>query len=60
MAGENTPPMSAQHALQASHRGAPAPVPQQTTASPPSKRELASWWKTFRTKTKKEEEKGEW
>ncbi|KKY25130.1 putative rho gtpase activator [Phaeomoniella chlamydospora] len=49
--------MSAQHSIQASHRGAPTPVTPQTAASPPSKRELASWWKNFRKTTKKEEEK---
>ena len=43
---------------QASHRGAPAPVVTPTAVSPPSRRELASWWKKFRKVTDKEDEKG--
>ena len=58
MATENTPAMSAQTSMQPSHRGAPTPVTQQTATSPPSRRELASWWRTFRKTGKKEEEKG--
>lgn len=59
MATENTPSMSAQqHSIQASHRGAPTPLTPQQAGSPPSKRELASWWKNFRKTTKKEEDKG--
>ena len=44
--------------VQPLHRGAPTPAPL-STASPPSKRELASWWKKFRKTTEKSEEKGE-
>lgn len=42
-----------------SHRGAPGPAPQPAAAavSPPSRRELASWWKKFR-KQEKTDEKG--
>ncbi|KAJ9614007.1 GTPase activating protein (GAP) for Rho1p [Cladophialophora chaetospira] len=48
---------SPQPIVQPLHRGAPAPAPAPApvnTVSPPSKRELASWWKKFR-KTEKEE-----
>lgn len=38
-------------------RNAPAPSPL-STISPPSKRELASWWKKFRKTTEKTDEKG--
>ncbi|KIX96634.1 uncharacterized protein Z520_07900 [Fonsecaea multimorphosa CBS 102226] len=38
--------------------GAPVPTPL-TTASPPSKRELASWWKKFRKTTEKVDDKVE-
>ena len=31
----------------------------QNAASPPSKRDLASWWKTFKKNARREEEKGE-
>ncbi|KAL2004543.1 hypothetical protein VTN00DRAFT_3428 [Thermoascus crustaceus] len=39
-------------------RDAPAPSQQQAT-SPPSKRDLASWWRQFKRNTKKEEEKAQ-
>ena len=35
------------------------PSPSQNAASPPSKRDLASWWSAFKRKTKKDEEKVE-
>lgn len=38
----------------------PTPSGQQNAASPPSKRDLTSWWKNFKKNAKKEEEKGEW
>ncbi|KAL8708671.1 MAG: hypothetical protein Q9220_006496 [cf. Caloplaca sp. 1 TL-2023] len=37
----------------------PVPVTPQNVATPPSKRDLASWWKTFKKNTKKEEEKSD-
>jgi hypothetical protein len=42
---------------QAPPRGTPTPVITQGALSPPSKRELASWWKKFRKTTEKEDEK---
>lgn len=42
---------------QALPRAAPTPVITQGAISPPSKRELASWWKKFRKTTEKEDEK---
>ena len=45
--------VQAPSALPAAH---PAPPPQ-TSASPPSKRDLASWWSGFKKKTKKDEER---
>ena len=41
------------------HRGVPISTAANTAASPPSKRELASWWKKFRKTTEKNEENGE-
>jgi hypothetical protein len=40
--------------------GSPAIVPSHAShpASPPSKRDLTSWWKNFKKNPKKEEEKG--
>ncbi|KAL9046092.1 MAG: hypothetical protein Q9214_000987 [Letrouitia sp. 1 TL-2023] len=35
----------------------PVPVPAQNVATPPSKRDLTSWWKNFKKNAKKEEEK---
>ncbi|KAL8794261.1 MAG: hypothetical protein Q9195_003215 [Heterodermia aff. obscurata] len=35
----------------------PTPAAQQNAVSPPSKRDLTSWWKNFKKNTKKEEEK---
>ena len=46
-----------QTASQAVPRAAPMPVITQGAISPPSKRELASWWKKFRKTTEKEDEK---
>ncbi|KAL9594030.1 MAG: hypothetical protein Q9219_007258 [cf. Caloplaca sp. 3 TL-2023] len=37
----------------------PIPVTPQTVATPPSKRDLTSWWKNFKKNAKKEEEKPE-
>ncbi|KAL8782168.1 MAG: hypothetical protein Q9213_005639 [Squamulea squamosa] len=37
----------------------PVPVAAQSTVSPASKRDLASWWKNFKKTTKKEEDKAE-
>lgn len=47
-----------------SHRGVPQPTAApisspQMAVSPPSKRELASWWKKFRKNNDKSDEKGE-
>lgn len=36
----------------------PRMIATESAASPPSKRDLASWWKTFKKNTKKEEERG--
>jgi len=38
-------------------RGTPTPEVTQAAMSPPSRRELASWWKKFRKTTEKEDEK---
>ncbi|KIW41070.1 uncharacterized protein PV06_06665 [Exophiala oligosperma] len=54
-AGSISPPQSIDRSAQ---RGAPAPPPL-ATASPPSRRELASWWKKFRKTTEKTDEKVE-
>ncbi|EXJ54437.1 hypothetical protein A1O7_09776 [Cladophialophora yegresii CBS 114405] len=54
-AGTSTSP---QPIIQPLHRAAPAPPPL-STASPPSRRELASWWKKFRKTTEKNEEKAD-
>ena len=35
------------------------PVAQHNAVSPPSKRDLTSWWKNFKKNAKREEEKGE-
>ncbi|KAK4938402.1 GTPase activating protein (GAP) for Rho1p [Elasticomyces elasticus] len=54
----NSPP---QNINQSGHRGggaAPSPSPA-TAASPPSKRELTSWWKKFRKTTEKTDEQVE-
>ena len=48
--------------VQASAGAAPLqqiPSTSQNAASPPSKRDLASWWKTFKKNARREEEKGE-
>lgn len=37
----------------------PAPITPQNMATPPSKRDLTSWWKTFKKNARKEEEKPE-
>ena len=37
----------------------PAPVTPQNVTSPPSKRDLTSWWKNFKKNSKKEDEKPE-
>jgi hypothetical protein len=59
MATENSHPAAApQQVQQPSHRGAPTPGATQSTVSPPTKRELASWWKKFRKNAEKDEEKG--
>ncbi|KIX05103.1 uncharacterized protein Z518_05975 [Rhinocladiella mackenziei CBS 650.93] len=44
---------------QSLHRGAPPTPSPLATVSPPSKRELASWWKKFRKTTEKTDEKAE-
>jgi hypothetical protein len=45
--------------VQPSHRGAPGPMSPAAAGagSPPSKRELASWWKLFRKTNEKTDEK---
>ena len=48
--------------VQASAVAAPQqamPSTPQNATSPPSKRDLASWWKTFKKNARREEEKGE-
>lgn len=35
----------------------PTPVTPQNVATPPSKRDLTSWWKTFKKNARKEEER---
>ena len=54
-AGTATTPQSVAQPIQ---RNTPQPSPL-TTVSPPSRRELASWWKKFRKTTEKTDEKGE-
>lgn len=49
---------SSQPIVQPLHRGPPVPAPL-NTVSPPSRRELASWWKKFRKTTEKTDEKSE-
>ncbi|ERF75768.1 hypothetical protein EPUS_01598 [Endocarpon pusillum Z07020] len=57
MATERSQPAAAtQQVQQPPHQGAPASTAAYTAASPPSKRELASWWKKFRKNTEKNEE----
>lgn len=57
MATERSQPAAAtQQVQQPPHQGAPASNAAYTAASPPSKRELASWWKKFRKNTEKNEE----
>ena|SRR6266480_1173673 len=46
-----------QTASQAVPRATPMPAITQGAISPPSKRELASWWRKFRKTTEKEDEK---
>ncbi|OAP54633.1 hypothetical protein AYL99_11081 [Fonsecaea erecta] len=62
-AGTPSPPRPFAPKSQTPRGGAPAPAPLNTTAttaaSPPSKRELASWWKKFRKTTEKAGEKVE-
>ncbi|KAI1626049.1 RalA-binding protein 1 [Exophiala viscosa] len=54
----NSPPQNINHSGQ--RGGAPAPSPSAATAaSPPSKRELTSWWKKFRKTTEKTDEQVE-
>lgn len=48
-----------QQVQQLPHRAAPMSTAPQSAVSPPSKRELASWWKKFRKTAEKNEEKGE-
>lgn len=36
----------------------PLPTSDPVTSSPPSKRDLASWWKQFKRSTRKDELKG--
>ena len=50
---------SPQPIVQALHGGAPPAPSPLAPVSPPSKRELASWWKKFRKTTEKTDEKGE-
>ena len=48
--------------VQASDLAAPQqamPSTSQNATSPPSKRDLASWWKTFKKNARREEDKGE-
>jgi hypothetical protein len=60
MATEKLHPAAApQPVQQQPHRGVPISAAANTAASPPSKRELASWWKKFRKTTEKNEENGE-
>ncbi|KIW58992.1 hypothetical protein, variant 1 [Exophiala xenobiotica] len=61
MTTNGTGPTSPPQAIdRPSQRGAPAPAPSSlAAASPPSKRELASWWKKFRRTTEKTDEKVE-
>ena len=42
---------------QPTNRGAPVVNNTPTATSPPSRRELASWWKKFRKTTEKQEDK---
>ncbi|KAI9697831.1 MAG: hypothetical protein M1836_004507 [Candelina mexicana] len=56
MATGNTPAASAPRPIVQSSQ--PVPTVSQAT-SPPSKRDLTSWWKTFNKKNKKEEEEKE-
>lgn len=37
-----------------------AAAPQALATSPPSKRDLTSWWRQFKRNTRKEEPKGMW
>lgn len=48
-----------QQVQQPSQGGAPISAAANATLSPPSKRELVSWWKKFRKNTEKNEENGE-
>jgi hypothetical protein len=58
MATGNSASMTTQQTVdQIPPRGAPAPVITQAAIPPPSRRELASWWKKFRKTTEKEDEK---
>ncbi|KAI9874059.1 MAG: hypothetical protein M1830_010231 [Pleopsidium flavum] len=52
MAAGNDATLSAPHSFQQATQPAP-----QTATSPPSKRDLTSWWKQFKKNSKKEEEK---
>ncbi|KZF23561.1 RhoGAP-domain-containing protein [Xylona heveae TC161] len=56
MATKNQPPPSARHNLPPTH--APA-QPSSQAASPPSKRDLISWWRQFKKNAKREEDKVE-
>ncbi|KIW93129.1 uncharacterized protein Z519_05734 [Cladophialophora bantiana CBS 173.52] len=56
--GAGTPSPPRTFAQKAPRGGAPAPAPL-NTASPPSKRELASWWKKFRKTTEKVDDKAD-
>jgi hypothetical protein len=55
--GNSASMMTQQTVSQAPPRGAATPGNTQGAISPPSKRELASWWKKFRKTTEKEDEK---
>jgi hypothetical protein len=58
MATGNSVSMTTQQTVnQIPPRGAPTPEVAQAAMSPPSRRELASWWKKFRKTTEKEDEK---
>ena len=59
MATDNSHAAAAsQQIQQPSQRGGHTSTATQSAVSPPSKRELASWWKKFRKTTEKDEEKG--
>jgi hypothetical protein len=58
MATGNSALMTTQQTVdQIPPRGAPTPVMTQAAIPPPSRRELATWWKKFRKTTEREDEK---